>query len=592
MCAKFSLSNPYNHNSHHPGSHVQYGNSSQPALGVSRPRPRPYIHTAPTQDNPLASNRRQPPNFDLPPTFGIIPPEIRSPYIPPVSPVFAAQSDSDSLPETQHIAGSKSLGKRRANSKTPEDGDGPELKGKKRGKKRGQEDDEEDDEAIAKPKKKANPRVSKAKPAPKKKVKAEPKLKVTKGRMPGSRNFSDEEVLHVLHWIGEKLPIGGAGWQWVAQEYNKWAVKYSYAERDHKSIKAKFDAVRGISVSNSLSSLKFILSQLVRLAKSKPTGDANRDPKTNPLAIALAIEREIDNKVGTLTLNDPEFDEIIGENSDSDTNTTVIEISDDDDKPAVESTKKSKSRAPPKDTVMTKAYRVTEPLAEVPRRPRNSAATEALSSITGLFNPTTMRERDDNRLAQNIHLTQLAATQQEVRELRARNDVLNDRLINETRRADRAESQVQLFTTLQQSTARSRRHRRPSPESSGYDSTPVRSHTRHRTRYSSPSRHPRSSPYSVKRAYGRSRHRDGHRDEPKQHELLHFTRDSPQQQSPSPLPSSRTSAFFGQQPPPTSPGPSKVYEPSEPVAGPSQHVPDDDFGVSITFTPRRGADES
>ncbi|KAF8079108.1 hypothetical protein FPV67DRAFT_1776157 [Lyophyllum atratum] len=581
---------------------------SLPATPAGRPTPRPLFARQPvdqTQATPNHSipNRRRlpPPSFNLPSDFGAMSPGDQFRYIPPRSP-SALDSNDDTLPEPSDIiASANSQAKRRR--KTPETDEEPELpKSKSKGKKRAWEDDEDDEASKPATKKKPAPRASqakgpKSKPAATPKVKAEPKSKVTKGRVAGSRNFSTEENLYILHCIERRLPIGGAGWQVVAAEYNKWAAKHSYVERDHKSIKGKFDA-------------------LVRSAKDKPTGVANRDPKTNPLAIALAVEEAIDNKAGTLTLNDPEFAEAVAENSDSNVSEEeIIEITDEDDIDK----KKSKPRGTTKDTVMTKAYRVTEPLADAQRRrPRNSAATEALSSLTNIFNPSTLRERDEARMSQSIHLTQLAATQQEVRELRARNDVLNDRLILETRRADRAESQVQLLKTLQQSQSR-RRRRRASPESDDHDTSPSprRSHTRRRSRYQSHSPTHRHRGFSS-RDSRRYQEEDptvtsvqGYEGGPTQHEAMQLSNSRqfglrvPSQQSQPASPQDSTITFFGQQPP-FSPGPSvfpgslntlataAASLPESPghIARPLHQGEDDQDPTfsSITLTPRRNRD--
>ena len=59
-----------------------------------------------------------------------------------------------------------------------------------------------------------------------------------------------------------------------------------------------------------------------------------------------------------------------------------------------------------------------------------------------------MKQRDEERFAQSMHLTQLANIQVELRETRARADMLRDQLSAETRRADRAEAQLDMLKTL------------------------------------------------------------------------------------------------------------------------------------------------
>src|SRR6266550_5792021 len=63
------------------------------------------------------------------------------------------------------------------------------------------------------------------------------------GRSHGSHNFQALETDKLLYIIGKHLPIGGDSWQAVATQYNKWAVKNDFKERDKKSLKQKFDMV-------------------------------------------------------------------------------------------------------------------------------------------------------------------------------------------------------------------------------------------------------------------------------------------------------------------------------------------------------------
>ncbi|KAG6895952.1 hypothetical protein C0992_011341 [Termitomyces sp. T32_za158] len=356
--------------------------------------------------------------------------------------------------------------------------------------------------------------------AAKKKVSDKPKAKATKGQLLGSRNFGIEEKLHLLDCVNQRLSIGGAGWKVVVEKYNKWATEHDYAERDDKSLKGKFDA-------------------LVREAKSKPTGSADCDPQTNPLAIALKIEEAIEEKAGTLTLNDSEFDEAEGSGAEPSAEESIIEIS--EDEPAIQklskscSAAKSKGSKDKKNAVLTKAYQIVNPLENSqPRRSRNATAIEALSSITNMFNPSAIRERDEARMSQNIHMAQLTALQQEVRELHLCNEVLTDRLMEETRRADRADSQVQLLKTVNEQFYR-RRHRGSSSEDNILDHS-YRQHRYHKNRSYHWHSHSHHEP---------NRKREHWNDESSS--TNHSTSSHPQ-------PSAPSHVFFGQQPP--SPGPS------------------------------------
>lgn len=157
---------------------------------------------------------------------------------------------------------------------------------------------------------------------------------------------------------------------------------------------------------------------------------------------------------------------------------------------------KKKKKDAPQGMVMKKAYRRAEPLEDV-RRPRSTAATQALDRITSVFDPATMHERDESWMAQQVQLSQLSSFQQEIRELRARHDLLNDRLNAETRCADRAEQQLELQATIQDRRGRRHRQRHRSYSSDNSRSSPShsrspQSHSYHlRTRRLSPERQPR-----------------------------------------------------------------------------------------------------
>ncbi|KAG5634877.1 hypothetical protein H0H81_000453 [Sphagnurus paluster] len=192
--------------------------------------------------------------------------------------------------------------------------------------------------------------------------------------------------------------------------------------------------------------------------------------RSGVLAITLSLEQAIDVKAGTLTLNDPEFADAAGDSEDSDHE--IIELSDKDT-----DVKRSKSKSKPQtaETVMTKAYQTTEPLAETDHCPcpQNAPATEALSSLMQLFNPTAMCKHDELRMSQNLQLTQLALMAQELRELRGHMETMIDCVNQETRCADRAKNELQLHKALNQSRA-SRRHQASPSESKSddYDTSP------------------------------------------------------------------------------------------------------------------------
>ena len=116
------------------------------------------------------------------------------------------------------------------------------------------------------------------------------------------------------------------------------------------------------------------------------------------------------------------------------------------DKPNEKGKKASKKDEKGKQSFI-KAYRVNDPLELKPRQPCTSttAATEAMSSIGNFFNLNAVRKHDDTRMMQTFHLTQLQAAQSENQELQMRLDTLSDKLNAETRCANKAESQLELY---------------------------------------------------------------------------------------------------------------------------------------------------
>ena len=165
----------------------------------------------------------------------------------------------------------------------------------------------------------------------------------------------------------------------------------------------------------------------------KPTGDAEAPEH---IQLAWHIEEQITSKAGTLTIDDSDLDE-------GDSDEEVIEIS--DNASSEDETTKTASAA--KTIAVAKAYRSTNPISQ-PAGKRSRPATEALSSITSIFNPSSMKQRDDDRFAQSMQLTQLTHLQIELHETRTRVDQLRDQLSMETRRADRAEAQLDMLRTL------------------------------------------------------------------------------------------------------------------------------------------------
>lgn len=167
----------------------------------------------------------------------------------------------------------------------------------------------------------------------------------------------------------------------------------------------------------------------------KPTGNAELP---DYVELARQIEEAITMKSGTIAIDDSEWDDAdVGSENDIE-GKVVLEVSSESDEGAKVMNAGSKK-------TVTKAFRANPLLDPGHRRPRTTAASEALSSLTSVFNPAIMKERDETRLSSLVQFNQISTLQAELREARQRNESLNDRLLQECRRADRAESQVEML---------------------------------------------------------------------------------------------------------------------------------------------------
>ncbi|KAK0433669.1 hypothetical protein EV421DRAFT_1909858 [Armillaria borealis] len=78
------------------------------------------------------------------------------------------------------------------------------------------------------------------------------------------------------------------------------------------------------------------------------------------------------------------------------------------------------TKAPKNSTVLTKAYRVENPVAAAKSHTaggRHPSATEALGAITSFFDPAVMKNHDDKRVSQALQLSQMETLQAEIQEL-------------------------------------------------------------------------------------------------------------------------------------------------------------------------------
>ncbi|KAG2082554.1 uncharacterized protein F5147DRAFT_783262 [Suillus discolor] len=273
-----------------------------------------------------------------------------------------------------------------------------------------------------------------------------------KGRKAGAAGYSVEEVERLLKEINKCISLGGKAWDAVTVSYNEWARCNCVSECSTKAIRAKYDAITHIE---------------------KPTGDGEL-----PAYVELAhqIEAAISLKAGTIALDDSEWDDGASDGKSDTEVKDVVEISTDDD----EELKSVKSKHTGSKKSVVKAFRANPLLEPGLRRPRTTAASEALSSLTSVFNPTVMKDHDESRLSQMVQFNQINTLQTELHEARLRIEGLNDRLLQEARHADHAESQVDMLKYMLSSR----------DDSQPYH-TPSRSH-HSRSHYSPPRRQART----------------------------------------------------------------------------------------------------
>lgn len=64
-----------------------------------------------------------------------------------------------------------------------------------------------------------------------------------KGRAAGAANYTEREINYLLDLLEDDLPLGGKGWNTVADKYNEWADACGRPQRTAKSLENKFKQV-------------------------------------------------------------------------------------------------------------------------------------------------------------------------------------------------------------------------------------------------------------------------------------------------------------------------------------------------------------
>ena len=265
------------------------------------------------------------------------------------------------------------------------------------------------------------------------------------GRQQGVTNFGGPETQELVRVVAKWLPIGLNGWTAAQEEYNQFAKKNNLRERDCRSLRQKFDKVSEEQACGNPTSR---FSQLVSTAQTKPTGEANR---SELLTMVLQINDKLDAKSGTGILDDELSDDAGGHGGEADVfeaKHKVIHLTSDGESAVEEPVKAPK---PVKSTFVVKGYRTANPLETKTRTTRasTSQAMEAISAISAHFSADRVREREDTRATNSIHMMQLQSAQNdlrevrlELREVRAENKQLSESLRTETFRADKLDLRV------------------------------------------------------------------------------------------------------------------------------------------------------
>ncbi|KAG2035459.1 hypothetical protein BDR03DRAFT_1012477 [Suillus americanus] len=157
-------------------------------------------------------------------------------------------------------------------------------------------------------------------------------------------------------------------------------------------------------------SIKEVECLLKEIKKCLPLGGQAWD------AVAISYNewaQSIYFKAGTIALDDLEWDNGASDIRSEIEVKDVVEIStgDDDEEPK---SVKPKHTGPKKSVV--KAFCANPLLEPGLQHPHTTAASEALSSLTSVFNPKVMKDRDESQLLQMVQFYQINTLQTELRE--------------------------------------------------------------------------------------------------------------------------------------------------------------------------------
>ncbi|KAG1736865.1 uncharacterized protein EDB91DRAFT_1083222 [Suillus paluster] len=177
-------------------------------------------------------------------------------------------------------------------------------------------------------------------------------------------------------------------------------------------------------------------SALTTCRMEKPTGDGELPEYVE---LACQIEDSMMRKSGMIALDDSEWDE--GDIRSEIEGKDVLEVSSESD----EGVRGANAKHTGLKKTVVKAFRANPLLEPSACRPHTTAASDALLSLTSVFNPAAIKDRDETWLSSLVQFNQINTLQAELHEARQCIESLNDRLTQECRHADCAESQVKML---------------------------------------------------------------------------------------------------------------------------------------------------
>ncbi|KAF8160048.1 hypothetical protein B0H34DRAFT_705969 [Crassisporium funariophilum] len=165
------------------------------------------------------------------------------------------------------------------------------------------------------------------------------------GPAQGARNFTGRDMLVLVKIIGTRKPLGPDGWEAVAKEYNKWALKNGSLKRDKTLLRHKFDAI-------------------VKTASEKPTGEGER---LELYTKALLANNEIITQSSMITLDDDasEKNGVISLSKNETESEREEEPKSRDKKSTIKGAKAEKADKSA-DTLLVKSYKTSDPLEVKP----------------------------------------------------------------------------------------------------------------------------------------------------------------------------------------------------------------------------------